>query len=192
MSKLNRKKKLVIFGMKHFNFFVVLWYRITLFFTRKHGHVVKTQDSIRKIPEFLNFGNSYKPDPKVDILYHPSKVQKMFDTKTFKHVDCEDHASYWATVILKSNLAPKAWLGILFYIQDGKTAGHVVCVFQDSDKNYWWGDYNYPEKLEGKWDWADKAAAGYGSVPFASAMIEVKKIKSNDTPVLGKYVFHQH
>jgi hypothetical protein len=187
MSKLSRQKKLTVFGMKHFGFFVVLWYRITLFFTRKHGHPVETVDSINRIPEKLDFGNDYKPDPKIDTMYHPSRVQKMLDTETFKHFDCDDHAIYWATVIKKSNLAKKVWLGIVRFVVNGITEGHVVCVYQDDSGQYWWGDYNYPNKIDDKWDYAEMAAQGYASHAYAAALIEVNGVKENDTPVLGKY-----
>jgi hypothetical protein len=121
MSKLNRQKKLIKFGMKYLHFFTKIWYRITLFFTKKNGHAVKTVTDIRRIPELLDFGNDYKADPRMDVFYHPSRVQRMLDNRSFKHFDCEDHAGYFTTVILKSKLAPKVYLGILMFVLNGKT-----------------------------------------------------------------------
>lgn len=185
--KAKLKKKINAFFITNFTWFGMMWYTLTMFFTKRDGHKVRYLESINKIPETLFFGTRYQKDSKIDAMQHPRRVQKMLDLGVFPHFDCEDHASYWITQIKKQNLAKKVWIGSVFYIKpDGKFAGHAVCVYQDAEHKHWWGDYNYPNKTVGKWDWTYGAAGQFNSSPYCATMFEVKRVSEDDTPIFGK------
>lgn len=184
--KLKVKKKFVSFFVANFAWLGKLWYQTTLFFTRIKHFPIEPANDINRIPERLKFGTGYKPDPKIDIMYHPSRVQKWVETNRITHMDCDDHASYWISVILKSDLAKEVYLGTFQFILDGKIQGHALVIFKDVENHWWCADYKYPIKLDDKWDFAWKSAESFNSTPIVATTFRVNKITKNDTPILGK------
>lgn len=158
-----------------------------MFFTRVKGYPIQEIDDIRRIPELFEFGKFWKADPKyMDIMYHPSRLQKWIKTHKNKHQDCEDFGGFWITGIIKNKLAKEVYLGVFNFIIDGEIQGHAITVFVDAENHFWYGDYNYPIRIDDKWDFARKSAEGYGSTPIVATLFKVDGITKNDTPIFGK------
>jgi len=177
-----------------FNFFlwaVKLWYSTTMYFTQNENYPVQVYDSADKIIEAMKFGNTWRSDPWggiLDNLYHPTRIQKNIDEQEDVG-DCDDHAIYWCATLLKSGLAKRAWIS--FYHMEksgGKISGHVVCVYQDLDGLYYWTDYRRPKPLKYKHQWYEESSFQRGATPLHAAMIEIKHLKFDDTPVFGRVV----
>jgi len=154
---------------------------------------VRNYHSFVEIPNDYGWGRRYKKDPlngKLDYLTHPSKLA--YNAKNeLLFGDCDDHAIFWCTALLKSELASRAWF--CFFAmekEDGSTSAHAVCVYQSSDiGTYFWCDYNLPAYLDEYRDkWLVKAASVYDAVPIVGAMIEVEQILEDDTPVFGEII----
>jgi len=98
-----------------FTWFSMLWYRLTMRFSRKIGSSVKKFDSIEEIPKAFNFGKDYRSDmlfgSKSDHLTHPSKLQWNLDNEQ-EFGDCDDHAIYWCVSLLNQVWQRK--YGLLF------------------------------------------------------------------------------
>jgi len=127
------------------------------------GDRLITIDSPRRLAELLDFGRDYKPDPgkkgRWDQSIHPCAVQHKINTQSFgtKNMDCDDHAVYWCAMILKNKLADRVW----FTTINWSGSGHAFCVYQIGN-DFYWGDYMYPAKTEGKWGYIDLVNQAYG------------------------------
>lgn len=187
--KIETKKKLINFGAKYFKFFIKLWYAITQRFTIFKGHPVEAVENVNLIAERLEFGTLWKSDPRIDIMYHPSKTQRWVDLHAFKHFDCEDHSAYSSAVLLKSNLVKKIWIAVYYMEFRKQITGHSFYVYEDFDGTYHWADYSFPKKTNSLWDSVYENAKEFHSKPFGAVMIEVKDISDNDTLEFGKTLF---
>lgn len=184
------KTKLIKFGF-NFLWFVKFWYGLSMVLTRHKKTPVKEFLSYREILEELDFGNKWRQDPlggKLDVLTHPTRIQKRLNEGLDKIEDCDGHAAYWSVALLKSRLASKCWFSF-FQMKNrdtGKITGHVVCVFEDFLGKTKWCDYAMPSAIQNKWDWAVQSANHYNGDVVAAAMIEVKTITKNDSIRFGK------
>ena len=179
------RQKLVVFFFKYLFWVVKVWYSITMFFTKQKVNMTE-YTSVKEIAAALHFGVRYKQDPlkgKFDIMYHPTKVQQNIDLGV-SIGDCDDHAIYWVTSLLKNNLACKCWLGTIQYKET--LSGHMFCIFQDVKGDYYWCDYNYPVKMDKLENWPSYVSILYGKTFLVGGTIEVKGLKADDTPIFGK------
>ena len=166
------------------------WYALTMKWSRNDKQVVSLAKSYEEIGERLHWGRKYRSDKwngKLDNLTHPTEIQKRI-VLNLDIGDCDDHAIYWATVLLKSDLVLKVWFSFfqMRSKETGKLSGHVVCVFIDKENKIKWCDYRMPVEINSRWGWAEESAARYNSEVLTAAMIEVKEIRPDDTPVFGE------
>jgi len=198
MLKLSKQKIIAIkiwFIRQIYNYFMwlsKLWYTLTMRLTKVNDSRVSLYTNHADIAKSFDWGKLYKYDPlngKLDYLAHPSKLAKnLKDGQLFG--DCDDHAIYWCTSLLKSGLAESAWF--CFYTMVKKNSlemsSHAICVFKRKEDGwFYWADYNLPSCLmEGRHKWAQASAEKYGADAVAAVMIEIKEIKEDDTPVFGK------
>lgn len=168
------------------------WYGLTMKLTKIRTRRVGYYHSFEQIPNDYGWGRRYKKDPlngKLDYLTHPSRLAH---NAAFElgFGDCDDHAIFWCTALLKNGLAKKAWF--CFYtmerIEDGRMSAHAVCVFEHAEKGmYFWCDYQLPSCLDEFRDkWLQRAAEAFDAKPIVGAMIEVLRIEEDDTPVFGE------
>ena len=192
---MNREKLIKIY-YNHLAFLSIWWYRLTMAITRVNHHVAKVK-TIEAIPSLFSYGGLYKSDPlggRLDYLAHPSRLERRLSKRNIgdKFGDCDDHAIYWATKLVKSNLATKVWFAF-YTMYDEKTdkySSHSVCVFEDN-LDFFWADYRLPTNagianIKNKWEWAELSAFLYGRKPIAALIAQVKSLDANDTPVFGK------
>ena len=162
--------------------------RLTKISSRRVGYY----QSFEQIPNDYGWGRRYKKDPlngKLDYLTHPSKLAHNAAYE-LDFGDCDDHAIFWCTALLKNKLATHAWF--CFYSMekeaDASLSAHAVCVFRAASNGvYYLCDYNLPTNLgEQPTGWMQESAKGYGAVPLIGAMIKVSWIQPDDTPVFGE------
>ena len=182
--------QLMKFGYR-FLFLFLVWYKITMMWTRKKDVEVNMYGDLKDIPKAFNFGKLYRPDvffgTKSDHLTHPSALQDRLN-KGGKFGDCDDHAIYWCVTLLKSGLARKTWFA-LYHMTDektGKISGHAVCIFTDKDNILHWADYGKPKPIRKIKDFMYQSSKNYGKIPFVGAIIKIDGIKRDDTPEFGK------
>ena len=190
----NFKIKFIKLVYRYLMFFPILWYSITMKLTKVESKRVRKHESFDDILEDIAEGANYKKDPlngHLDYLTHPSRLaQNVAEGGPFG--DCDDHAIYWCTSLLKSGLASKAWF--CFYTMVKKStqemSSHAVCVFQNKENGmYFWCDYGSPNYLdEDRNKFCYRSAEKYGAYPVAAVMIEVESIKEDDTPTFGEIV----
>jgi len=190
------KRKWIHFYYKKLPFISLWWYRFTMAITRVNHHVSKVKE-ISDIPSLFSYGGLYMSDPfggKLDYLAHPTRLERRLDTRVAggKFGDCDDHAIYWATKIVKSKLAYNVWFAFytMYDEEQDRYSGHAVCVYEDS-MDYFWADYRLPTNcgtatLKNQWEWAELSAFVYGRKPVAALMVKVDKVDANDTPIFGK------
>lgn len=158
--------------------------------TRKKRYPeVKFYGSADLIPAGIEYGRKWREDPWkgiLDVTMTPRKFQRNLDEGR-PVGDCDDHALYWCTALLKSKLADKAYLGTIWYSKpDGSgKSGHVVCVFSKEGRTYW-ADYRKPAAFGGKWGWAEQVASSRGKVCHAAGLIEVRLRKSGEPKLCKK------
>ena len=170
--------------------FSAWWYSLTMKLTRMPSKRVGYYGSTTAILNDMGWGRRYKKDPlngKLDYLAHPSRLAHNAALE-LKFGDCDDHAIFWCVSLLKNDLADRAWF--CFYsmekIETGKTSAHAMCVFEKDDMFYW-TDYNLPAYLDEFRNKAfEQSAKAYGATLIAAAMIEVKEVLADDTPVFGE------
>ena len=166
------------------------WYSLTMKWSKNDKQYVELAKSYEEIGERLDWGRKYRADKwggKLDNLTHPTEIQKRI-LLNLDIGDCDDHAIYWATTLLKSDLVLKVWFSF-FQMRSkktGKLSGHVVCVFVDKENKMHWCDYRMPVEIQNRWEWAEQSAARYNSEVLTAAMIEVSEIKNDDTPIFGE------
>jgi len=151
---------------------------------------VATYENTRQIAEAINWGRNWRPDPLhgfLDVAMNPRKFQAHINAGAKKFGDCDDYALYWATTLLKSGLADKAYMGTVWYEnRDKKGEGHAVCVFEKEGDTYW-ADYGMPHKIAAgdEWAWAKDVVASRRSVLYAAGKFEIK-LRRNGEPKLVK------
>jgi len=166
------------------------WYSLTMKLSKNKEFPVRKAASYRQIGERLDWGRRYKKDKwngKLDNLSHPTEIERRIGMGELIG-DCDDHAIYWATSLVKSDLVLKVWF-CFFQMQSketGKISGHVVCVFIDKENKLKWCDYRMPSEIEGRWDWAEQSAERYNAEPLTAAMTEIINIRPDDTPIFGE------
>lgn len=162
---------------------IKFWYRLTMALT-KVDQSVYLYGNAHAIVQDLGSGTRYEPDPwYIDYMAHPSRVMSRILSSSSVG-DCDDHAAFIATALLKNGLADRAWIAfIAFRNIDNKLMGHALCVYEKGGKTYWC-DYREPAECVG-WMWVASVCAQRDYAPIAAALIEVDKIGKNDTPVFG-------
>lgn len=178
-----------------FTWFSMLWYRLTMRFSRKKGSSVKKFDSIEEIPKAFNFGKDYRSDmlfgSKSDHLTHPSKLQWNLDNEQ-EFGDCDDHAIYWCVSLLKSGLAKKVWFAFYSMKEVDEQnvvldrSAHAVCVFCGLDDELYWCDYRNPRKMEKIEDFMHQSAGERNKQAVAGCIWLVNGLEKDDTPKFGK------
>ena len=191
----NQQIKLIRFGLtrlyyRYFVFLSVLWYTITMRFTKIPSKRVGYYHNSVEIANDMGWGKRYKKDPlngKLDYLAHPSRLAKNVEDRS-PFGDCDDHAIYWCVALLKNKIAERAWFCFYSMEKDnGETSAHAICVFQDHEDMFYWCDYNLPVFLDEYRDkWPYRSAEAFGAQPYAAVMVEVKKVLEDDTPVFGE------
>jgi len=168
------RKKLTRFAFKYLLGFVRFWYGLTMFLTRKKV-TIPVYSAPSEITEALSHGRMYKTDPlrgALDVLNHPTKTQRRINAKE-KVGDCDDHAMYWCTALLESDLAAHVYFGWYQYIDaQGKQKGHALCIFRDA-KGWWYADYGLPTPVKGMWDFATRDAQHRGATPIAAGLSKI-------------------
>lgn len=169
---------------KYWAVFSRFWYSLTMRATRRN-YELKTVDSPEQIPVLFDYGSKYLKDPldgKFDYLAHPSLLEKRLESGQ-QFGDCDDHAIYYASKLIKSGLADKAWFA--YYTMSDPTgsnlASHAVCVYEKDGQSFW-ADYRAPRKVKSVWDFAEQSAEIYNKRAVAACMFEIQ-LKSCDTPV---------
>jgi hypothetical protein len=172
----------------------VTWYRFTqrltwLIFPVSRLPVFSTHVAIA---EHLDWGREYKTDPlkgRLDALTHPAALEHRI-IRSKKIGDCDDHAAYRISAMLRGGLCAEAWLGCVWYVQrDGTTAGHALAVWRDKEGQRWWADYGKPKEAgDLPWTWPVRVMeAGYGKRPLCAAVVRIVA-----TDVKGGLKFGQH
>ena len=157
---------------------VPLWYGFTMALTRwRRWPEVKRYIHTREITEAISWGEAWRPDPLkgvLDVMMDPRKFQHRINAGDAGIGDCDDHAIYWATALLKSGLAEKAWIGSAWYgdARGKNSKGHVVCIFQHKGRRFW-VDYRDPHLLDTAWSWAYTVALDRGKLLYCAGMVEV-------------------
>jgi hypothetical protein len=176
---------------KHLMWFPKLWYTLTMRLTKINGSKVVLYNDTAEIASSFDWGMLYKRDPlqgKLDYLAHPSRLAKnIADDALFG--DCDDHAIWWCTTLLKSGLAKRTWFSFYTMVKKNslEMSGHAICVLQYEDGTYAWTDYRLPSSLLEDWHkWPRRSAEVYEAEPVAACMIEVVEVKEDDTPVFGE------
>tara|TARA_R110002110_G_scaffold8045_5_gene40484 strand:+ start:568 stop:1164 length:597 start_codon:yes stop_codon:yes gene_type:complete len=182
--------KLLYFFWNFIPNFAKWWYGLTMKLTKNDDFPVQKVSTYSQIGERLKWGQRYREDKwggKLDNLSHPTEIERRASLG-YLIGDCDDHAIYWATSLLKSDLVLKVFFS--FYQKrsrdTGKLSGHVVCVFVDKENRMKWCDYRMPSDIEERWQWAEQSAERYNADVLAAAMIEVVGIKPDDTPIFGE------
>ncbi len=176
--------------------FARVWWMITQFFTRKPKYPMPVLTSIDSIIQFLNYGNSWTPDPlkgRWDVMFHATHSVKRLVTENEKmSMDCEDHACVWASALTENKIARSVALGAIWFVDpDGVASGHVVCLFQDFNGSWFWCDYGTPRAFTEQWDWAQQAAAGYRGKLIYCAKFDVKGVTSRGLVRIGAPDVHK-
>jgi hypothetical protein len=171
--------------------FVPWWYSMSMRFTRRgrKNPEVANYTTTREIAIALNWGNNWRADPlkgAIDVVMHPRKFQGKIDAGDKGFGDCDDHALYWATALLKSGLADRAWLGTAWYVKAGdkRGVGHVVCVFEKDGKTFW-ADYRTPVEVGDSWAWAYSLVKSRNAELKAAGRMEVT-LRRNGDPKIKK------
>jgi hypothetical protein len=182
--------KLLYFFWNFIPNFAKWWYGLTMKLTKNDDFPVQKVSTYSQIGERLKWGQRYREDEwggKLDNLSHPTEIERRASLG-YLIGDCDDHAIYWATSLLKSDLVLKVFFS--FYQKrsrnTGKLSGHVVCVFVDKENRMKWCDYRMPSDIKERWQWAEQSAERYNADVLAAAMIEVVGIKPDDTPIFGE------
>jgi hypothetical protein len=141
----------------------------------------------------LGFGRRWSSDPvkgKLDVMSHPRKVQEKIDIGNVGIGDCDDHAIYWATALLKNHLAQRVWIGTIWSQKPGakKGSGHALCVFEDRRGDTYWADYVAPSRTIGQWGFARDYCLRTGAVILAAGLIEVTLRESGEPKLCKKVV----
>jgi len=194
------KKKLLNFWFSHCLFLVKLWYTLTMIVTYKRGVKVETDfNSYQEIAHELAFGMRYKKDPLnglLDILTHPTRIQDRINKDQLID-DCDGHAIYWITTLLKIKFVKNAWFSfIMFGDANDSIQGHAVCVFEDWNGELFWVDYNKPHKFSKipnarMWDWCEQVCEAFSSEdvilnPISAGMFKIDKLNNKDRPIFGE------
>ena len=171
---------------------VPFWYRLTMFLTKSSDHPVKKYSTYLEILDALKHGTRWTGDPlggAIDNIYHPTRVQEHIE-KDKDIGDCDDHAVYWATALLKSGLARRAWLSFYQYQKNdtGEIGGHVICVFESKKTGEtMWVDYYPPLAIKNREDWISYFEKTKNRRALYAAEIPVIGIAyGDDTPIFGK------
>ena len=101
-------------------------------------------------------------------------MKYLIDTGSKEFGDCDDHAIYWITALLQSELCDRAWLGTVWVKKPGTRSGigHALCVFEVNSQGFW-TDYGLPRTWAEPWEWAEQVAAKIGGPLLAAATTEV-------------------
>lgn len=119
------------------------WYGFTARLgDKRHGDPVIPAASITALVARLLGGHFYMRD-KLDAMKHPRIVQARLN-RNEPIGDCDDHAAYIASVLLKSALAKKVYAAQVHMERDGQTRGHVFVLFTDDDRDWFAMDYFVP------------------------------------------------
>ena len=144
--------------------FIALWRRHYYAFTQRRSRVrrpvVLPAASFADVVIRLAYGSKYKADRR-DSLTHPRRIQQRVDEGTVLLGDCDDHAAYWAAVLLRSGLADEMYFGDLQFETRGRRTGHAVAVFC-TEGSWYWADYGMPILIPERDAWADSVLGRYG------------------------------
>lgn len=177
--------------------FCRLWWMFTQALTYKPKYKLPELKDVGAILTFMNYGNSYVPDPlggRWDTMFHVTHTTKKILTANEKmSLDCEDHAAVWAAALTENHLARVVSVGAVWFLNpDGKTAsGHAVCVYQSHEGGWFWCDYGEPRAFTDQWDWAHQASKVYDGKLLYCAKFEVKNITDRGFVHLKSPVVHK-
>lgn len=176
----------------------VNWYRFTQWFTRLIFRTTELSQfgTHKGIAEHMDWGRDYKTDPlngRLDALTHPAVLEHRIQHDQ-KIGDCDDHAAYRLSAVLRGGLCTYAWLGCVWYVRrDGTTAGHALAVWQDKEGKRWWADYGKPQEVTDEWTWGwveHVLASGYGKRPICAAAIHIPGTDKHGGLRFGRYDSH--
>lgn len=188
-----------------FTYLTLFWYRLTQLVTGfRASNPVRTASTIEQILLRLDHGEAYVHDKwKLDFMMHPRRVQD----RILRHEelgDCEDHAGYWISALLRSSLARTCWIGFIWMRSrdDGKRMGHAVAIFENFLGEVFVTDYYQPmrvpvlgatdwrspghlEKVD--WGWARSIAMRYGADIICAAETKITGLDKHDGLRFGKH-----
>jgi hypothetical protein len=190
----NFKIKFIKLVYRYLMGFPILWYSLTMKLTKMNSKTVRKHENFDEIIEDIAGGANYKKDPlngHLDYLTHPSRLAHNV-AEGLPFGDCDDHAIYWCTSLLKNELATKAWFCFYTMVKDEtqEMSSHAICVFQSkTDGMYFWCDYGSPNYLDESRDkWCYRSAEKYSAKPVAAVMFEIESIGDDDTPKFGEAI----
>lgn len=154
------------------------WYGLThRFGWRAHGHAVKQATTIVEIAARLSYGKRWRPDPwrgRLDVMNHPRSVQERIDAGRALG-DCDDHAGYWCSVLLKSNLVESCdFAMVMMRHTDGRTTGHAFVIFRlEGDPLFYSADYDEPKGYTSAKAAVEGIVARWDAEPLFSGRLRV-------------------
>lgn len=161
------------------------WYGFTSLFRGRHGHPVKVATSVDEIAARLRIkepGDMWVADPldgKLDVLKHPRLVQRAIDERR-PVGDCDDHAGYWCSVLLKSGLATDVYFATLQMADEEGPSGHAFALFQvEGDRRWFSADYFAPAAHPNPRAAILAMAESFGALPLIGTWKRVE-LRRND------------
>lgn len=140
-----------------------VWFAFTQFFTGFGGAPLPHFANVGQIVEALSRGARYRPDRRAGALTHPCKVQARIN-RGVRIGDCEDHAGYWCKGLRDSLLSFEVYMGHIYYVRsDGTKGAHAVTLYRrPTSDEYFWCDYQIPQRLTSLEAWPEAVLRVYG------------------------------
>jgi hypothetical protein len=170
------------FYLRYLYFLLRFWYGLTCRLTWKRGPWVHRYVQPLDITRRLAY-KTYKTDPlkgKFDFMSHPRKVEAKLEAG--KRIgDCDDHAIYWCTALLKSGISQEVYFAIYQAVEGHRRFGHAVCVFRHQG-SWFYADYGAPVEIVDKWGYMLKDATRRNADPIGGILLRVESVSNGDTP----------
>jgi hypothetical protein len=158
-----------------------------MWLTKDKNVKLKFYSTYNGIINDLNWGRNYKKDPLngiLDVLRHPTRIKKEIDEGKFRD-DCDGHAIYWCTNLVKSDLVGECYFATIQF--KDSPMGHAFCFFWDKQGYSYWCDYGEPKEITlNSKRLIHYVSEEYGQEPLILSLTRIKEIKDDGTPVFGK------
>ncbi len=151
------------------------WYGLTARLGEGRGVPVRQAETIAEIGRRTSYPDHYVAD-RGDTMRHPRLAQAAIDARR-PMGDCDDHAAYWASCLLKSGLAERVYLAAMHLQLDGEPAGHAFVLFRRSGDDAWHAaDYGLPVRGATAREACEVLAGSFGAraLPLFAAWMRVE------------------